>query len=320
MHGDGAGALPAPFHTQAMSEWPPLPYAEWRETRDTLHLYTQIIGSLRLVFAPFEPHWMNVPLYLTSRGLTTSPMPVGSRTLDAELDLIDSVLILRSSDGGIERRALGGAVADLHADVHRALRRLGVEAALRAMPSEVPDPIPFAQDRTHHVYDPAEALRFWRVLARIDTVLKEHRAAFFAKSPPVSFFWGSFDLAVVRVGTRRVAPRDRAGTIERFGATAEQICAGWWPGDARYPDPAFYAYASPKPAGVERAAIRPAGAAWNTTIAEFLLPYAVVRASADPRAQILEFLRSTYDVGATLLGWPEDLTRFDVPRQAHRRG
>jgi hypothetical protein len=318
VHGDGAGALPAPFHTQPMTDWLPLPYSDWRETRDTLHLYTQIVGSLRLALTPFEPHWMNVPLYLTSRGLTTSPMPVGSRTLDAELDLIDSVLIFRTSDGGIERRALGGAVADLHADVHRALRRLDVEIALPAMPSEIPDPIPFAQDRTHHVYDPAQALRFWQVLARIDAVLKEHRAAFFAKSPPVSFFWGSFDLAVVRVGTRRVAPRDGAGTIERFGGTAEQICAGWWPGDARYPDPAFYAYAWPKPAGVERAAIRPAGAAWNTTIAEFLLPYEVARASADPRAAILEFLRSTYDVGATLLGWPDDLTRFDVPPRAHR--
>ncbi|HEX6062068.1 MAG TPA: DUF5996 family protein [Candidatus Limnocylindria bacterium] len=307
-----------------MSDWLPLPYREWHETRDTLHLYTQIVGSLRLALAPFEPHWMNVPLYLTSRGLTTSPMPVGSRTLDAEIDFIDSALIFRTSDGGTERRPLGGAVADLYADVGRALRRLDVEAALAAMPSEVPDPIPFAQDRTHHVYDPAQALRFWRLLARIDTVLKEHRAAFFAKSPPVSFFWGSFDLAVVRVGTRRVAPRAAAGTIERFGATAEQICAGWWPGDARYPDPAFYAYAWPKPAGVERVSIRPPGAGWNSAIGEFVLPYEVVRTSADPRAAILEFLRSTYEAGATLLSWPDDLTRFDVPADrsttAHRRG
>jgi hypothetical protein len=306
--------VPAPSHTQPVSDWPPLPYAEWRPTRDTLHLYTQIVGSLRLALAPFEPHWMNVPLYLTSRGLTTSPMPVGSRILDAEIDFIDGALILRTSDGGIERRALGGPVADLFADVVRALRRLGVKAAPAAVPSEVPDPIPFAQDRTHVVYDPAQALRFWRALARVDTVLKEHHARFFAKSPPVAFFWGSFDLAVVRVGTRRVAPRPAARTIERFTGTAEQICAGWWPGDARYPDPAFYAYASPKPAGVERAAIGPAGAAWNTAIGEFVLPYEVARAAADPRAAILEFLRTTYDAGAKLLGWPDDLTRFDVPK------
>jgi len=298
-----------------VNDWLPLPYSEWHETRDTLHLYTQIVGSLRLALAPFEPHWMNVPLYLTSRGLGTSPMPVGSRTLDAELDFIESALVFRTSDGVTERRALGGAVAEFHADVKRALRRLDIEAAILGVPSEIPDPIPFAQDRTHHVYDPAQALRFWQVLARIDTVLKEHHAAFFAKSPPVSFFWGSFDIAVVRVGTRRVAPRAGAGTIERFGGTAEQICAGWWPGDARYPDAAFYAYAWPKPSGIERAAIRPAGAAWNTAIAEFLLPYADVRASADPRGAVLDFLRSTYAVGAARLGWPDDLTRFEVPGQ-----
>jgi hypothetical protein len=296
-----------------MSDWPELPYEEWHETRDTLHLYTQIIGSLRLALSPFEPHWMNVPLYVTSRGLTTSPMPIGSRTLDAELDLVDNVLVLRHSDGGVERRTLGGTVADFHADVQRALRRLDVDVALAGRPSEVPDPIPFAEDRTHGVYDPAQALRFWQVLARIDTVLKAHRAGFFGKSPPVSFFWGAFDLAVVRLGTRRIAPRAGAGTIERFGGTAEQICAGWWPGDARYPDPAFYAYAWPKPAGVERAAIGPAGAAWNTTIGEFLLPYSVVRAAADPFAAILAFLRSTYVAGARLLEWPDDLTTFDVP-------
>jgi len=174
-------------------------------------------------------------------------------------------------------------------------------------------PIPFPLDRTHHVYDPAQVLRFFGVLSKIDAVLKEHRAAFFGKSPPVCFFWGTFDLAVVRGSDRQVQPRPGAGTIERFGATAEQICAGWWPGDPRYPDPAFYAYAWPKPTGIEQSAIRPAGAGWSTAIGEFLLPYSVVQASADPRAAILEFLRSTYDVGARLLGWPDDLTHFDVP-------
>jgi hypothetical protein len=300
-----------------MSDWPPLPYDEWRETRDTLHMYTQVIGKLRLALAPFEPHWMNVPLYVTSRGLTTSPMPIGSRTLEADFDFIDNVLLLRASDGGLERRPLGGAVAELYADVRAALTRLAVEVTLSVVPSEVSDPIPFPEDRTHHVYDPAQALRFWRVLARIDSVLREHRAGFFGKSPPVSFFWGTFDLAVVRVGTRRVTPRQGAATIERFGGTAEQICGGWWPGDQRTPRPAFYAYAWPKPAGVERASIRPAGAGWDTTIGEFLLPYAAVQSAADPRAAILEFLRSTYDVGAKLLGWPSDLIRFDVPRPSH---
>jgi hypothetical protein len=303
-----------------VSDWLPLPYDEWRDTRDTLHMYTQVIGKLRLALAPFEPHWMNVPLYVTSRGLTTSPMPIGSRTLEADFDFIDNALVLRDSEGGLQRRTLGGAVADFYADVLGALTRLGVEVKLSVVPSEVSEPIPFPSDRTHHVYDRAQALRFWRVLAKVDSVLREHRAAFFGKSPPVSFFWGTFDLAVVRVGDRRVTPRPGAATIERFGGTAEQICAGWWPGDPRTPRPAFYAYAWPKPAGVERASLRPAGAAWDTTIGEFLLPYAAVQASADPRAAILEFLRSTYEVGAKLLGWPNDLTEFDVPGRPLARG
>jgi hypothetical protein len=296
-----------------VNEWLPLPYAEWQETRDTLHMYAQVIGKLRLALSPFEPHWMNVPLYVTARGLTTSPLPIGSRTLEARFDFIDNALVLESSDGGVERRVLGGAVADFFADVMRALGRLGVDVKLSLLPQEVDDPIPFPDDRTHHVYDPAQALRFHDVLSHVDAVLREHRAHFFGKSPPVCFFWGTFDLAVVRTGAKRVAPRQEAGTIERFSGTAEQICGGWWPGDPRYPDPAFYAYAWPKPDGIESSPIRPAGAAWSPVIKEFLLPYATVQASADPRAAILDFLRSTYAVGSEMLGWPGDLTRFDVP-------
>jgi hypothetical protein len=296
-----------------MTSWPPLPYDEWRETRDTLHMYTQVIGKLRLALSPFEPQWANVPLYVTARGLTTSPMPIGLETLEGEFDFFENLLVLRSSDGGIERRTLGGSVAAFYGDVMSALTRLGVRVELSLVPSEVPDPIPFPEDRTHDRYDAAQALRFWRVLARIDSVLREHRAGFFGKTPPVSFFWGTFDLAVMRFSGRRVDPRSDAGIIERFTSTAERICGGWWPGDKSYPQPAFYAYAAPQPVGLEQAAIRPAGAAWNATIGEFLLPYGVAQASADPRAAILEFLRSTYDAGAGLLGWPSDLTQVEVP-------
>jgi hypothetical protein len=296
-----------------MTPWLPLPYHEWRDTRDTLHLYTQVVGKLRLALSPFEPHWANVPLYVTARGLGTPPMPIDARLLEAEFDFLENALVLRSSEGGIERRTLGGPVADLYGDVMGALARLGMDVTLSVVPSEVPDPIPFPEDRLHHVYDPAQALRFWRVLARIDTVFRAHRAEFFGKTPAVSFFWGTFDLAVIRFAGRRASPRAGAGIIERFAATAEQVCAGWWPGDARYPEPAFYAYASPKPPGLERAAIRPAGAGWDATIGEFLLPYAIAQATADPHATILEFLRSTYEVGARLLAWPSHLTQVDVP-------
>jgi hypothetical protein len=301
-----------------MTAWPRLPYEEWRETRDTLHMYTQVLGKLRLALSPFEPQWANVPLYVTARGVTTSPMPVGLRTLEGELDFFDNVLVLRTSDGRVERRELGGAVAEFYDDVMKALRRLGVEVDLSVVPSEVPDPIPFPDDRTHHTYDKAQALRFWQVLAMIDVVLREHHAGFRGRTPPVCFFWGTFDLAVVRMSGRPATPRRGAGVIERFSGNAEQVCAGWWPGDARYPDPAFYAYAYPKPAGIERAAIAPAGAAWNATIGEFVMPYSVVQAAADPRATILEFLRSTYDVGARMLDWPGDLTKIDVPGIAVR--
>jgi len=302
-----------------VSEWLPLPYAKWQETRDTLHMYTQVIGKLRLALSPFEPHWMNVPLYVTARGLTTSALPLGTRTLEARFDFIDNVLLLESSDGRVERRVLGGAVADFYADVMRALGRLDIDVKLSLLPQEVDDPIPFPDDRTHHVYAPSQALRFHDVLSRIDAVLKEHHAGFFGKSPPVCFFWGTFDLAVVRGSDRRVQPRAEAGTIERYGGTAEQVCGGWWPGDPRYPDPAFYAYAWPKPAGIESSAIEPAGAAWSPVIKEFLLPYATVQSSSDPRTAILDFLRSTYAVGAKRLGWPDDLTRFDVPRRTRAK-
>jgi hypothetical protein len=296
-----------------MTAWPPLPYQEWRATRDTLHMYTQVLGKLRLALSPFEPQWANVPLYVTARGLTTSPLPVGLRTLEGELDLIDHVLVLRTSDGRIERRELGGPVADFYGDVMQALRRLDVDVRLSVVPSEVPDPIPFPDDRTHDTYDAGQARRFFELLAMIDVVFRGHRAGFRGRTPPVCFFWGTFDLAVIRLSGRSATPRRGAGIIERFSGNAEQVCAGWWPGDARYAQPAFYGYAYPKPAGLERAAIAPAGAAWDPTIGEFLMPYAVVRASADPRATILEFLRSTYDVGARLLGWPADLTEIDVP-------
>jgi hypothetical protein len=296
-----------------MTPWPPLPYEEWRETRDTLHLYTQVVGKLRLALSPFEPQWMNVPLYVTARGLSTSPMPVGDRTLEGEFDFFDNVLVLRTSDGGIERRTLGGSVAELYADVMAALARLGIEVKLSVVPSEVSDPIPFPEDRTHHTYDPSQALRFWQVLAMVDSVLREHRAGFRGRTPPVCFFWGTFDIAVARLSGKPASPRRGAGIIERYSGNAEQICAGWWPGDARYPDPAFYAYAYPKPAGIEQRSIRPVGAEWNTTIGEFVMPYPLVQGSTDPRAAITEFLRSTYDVGAGLLHWPSDLTQIDVP-------
>jgi hypothetical protein len=298
-----------------MDEWPDLPYEEWQQTRATLHMYTQVIGKLRLALSPFEPEWANVPLYVTARGLTSSPIPFGLNTFDAEFDLIDHVLVLRSSEGGVERRPLGGAVADFYEDVMRALARLGVDVTLSVVPSEVSDPIPFPEDRLHHTYNPAQANRFWHALSKIDVVLKEYRAQFRGKTTPVHFWWGSFDISVARFSGRPVTPRPGAGIIERFGGDAEQICAGWWPGHEQFPQPAFFAYAYPKPDGLERASIQPSGAEWNAAMGEFLYPYAVARAAEDPHKAILDFLTSTYDAGAAVLEWDSELTSVAVPGQ-----
>jgi uncharacterized protein DUF5996 len=291
-----------------MDEWPALPYEEWRDTLDTLHMYTQVIGKVRLALSPLEPQWANVPLYVTARGLTTSPVPFGLRTLDAEFDLISHELVLRTSAGGTERIELPGrAVADFYRDVVDALARLSVDVTISGTPSEVSDPIPFAVDRTHHTYDREQAGRYFHVLSQVDIVLKEHRARFLGRTSPVHFFWGTFDLALTRFSGRPATPPPGADVIYRHSADAEQVCAGFWPGDERFPRPAFFSYPYPKPDGVEDIAIAPDAAGWDTTLGEFLLDYDAVRASTDPRADILAFLDSTYRACASAAAWSEDL-------------
>jgi Family of unknown function (DUF5996) len=294
-------------------DWPSLPYEEWRDTRDTLHMYTQVIGKLRLALSPFEPQWANVPLYLTARGLTTTPIPFGSRTLDAEFDLIDHTLVLRTGDGGIERRPLGGAVADFYQDVMGALSRLHVDVAISVLPSEVSHPIPFPDDRTHSTYEPAHAARFFRVLSLVDVLTKAHRAGFRGRTSPVQFFWGTFDLALIRSGPSMAPPPPESGVIRRYGLDAEVICTGWWPGDERVPYPAFYAYGFPKPEGIETATIQPTAAKWMDQFGEFILPYEAARTLRDPGLAVLEFFRTTYDNAATRLGWDPGLTQVSAP-------
>ena len=297
-----------------MDEWPGLPYDEWRDTRDTLHMYTQVVGKIRLALSPFEPQWANVPLYVTARGLTTSPVPSGLRAFDIEFDLVDHRLVVRSSDGGVEQfRLRPRAVADFFADVIAALARLGVDVTISPGPSEVPDPIPFAEDRTHQSYEPEQANRFFRVLSAVDVVLKEHRSRFNGKAPPVHFFWGSFDLVGARFSGRSATPPPGADTITRYGGDAEQICGGFWPGHAGFPSAAFFAYGYPKPGGIEDAPIKPAGAAWDAEIGEFVFPYEAMRATPDPRRALLDFLESTYDACAQRLGWSPELIGGDRP-------
>jgi hypothetical protein len=297
-----------------MDDWPALPFEEWRATRDTLHMYTQVVGKLRLALSPFEPQWANVPLYLTARGLTTSPIPYGRRTFDAEFDLLGHELVVRTSDGHTERVPLGPRpVADFYHDVMAALGRVNMDVTISATPSEVAAPIPFAEDRTHHAYDPEQVSRFFQLLSRVDVVLKEHRARFLGKTPPVQFFWGSFDLAVTRFSGRPLTPPADADVITRYGGDAEQICAGFWPGHDKFPHPAFFGYAYPKPDGIEGSRIRPEAAHWDDNLGEFILPYDAVRSASDPRRALLDFLETAYEAGAARLGWDSELIHGQRP-------
>lgn len=288
--------------------WPALPYEKWRKTRDTLHMYAQVVGKLRLALSPFEPQWGHVPLYVTSRGLTTSPIPVGERTFDAEIDLVGHELVMRTSDGVIERRALGGAVADFHSDVLCMLRRIDLDVAITPLPSEVSDPIPFPEDRIHDTYVPEQANRFFEVVSSVDSALKKHRARFRGKVTPVQFYWGTFDLTVTRYSGRAVDPPKDRGIIRRVSGDAEVICAGWWAGDEHRPEPSFFAYGYPSPAGIERASVKPDAAGWSEAAGEFLLPYEAVRAASDPGLAIHEFLDSTYSAAAEIMGWDGGLS------------
>lgn len=313
----------------AFAPWPELPYEAWKDTMATLHMKLQIIGKVRLVLAPFEPQWQNVPLYLTARGLTTTPMASGPKIFQVDVDLIDHQVIVSTNQGDSRRIALKAQpVADFYRDFMAALRSLQIEVEISPRPSEVANPIPFAEDTTHFAYDPAWAGRFFQVLSRIDVVLKAHRARFRGKTSLVDFFWGSFDLALTRYSGRSLEPPKTGGIIMRKGADAEVICVGFWPGNEKVPAPNFFAYAAPAPAGIDQEPVRPAAAHWAPVVGEFLLPYEDVRSASSPREAILEFCESVYGAGARLAHWDPNLvlreelagSRFDGGSQFGRVG
>jgi len=290
--------------------WPELPYAAWRDTRDTLHLYLQVIGKVRLALAPMEPQWGQVPLYVTARGLNTSPIPHTAGAFDIDVDLVDHVVSVRTAAGDLRRvRLEPRTVADFYGELMAALEGAGVATTITRMPQEVPDPIPFSEDRTHTSYEPEWANRFWRVLVSVDAVFKEHRAQFHGKSSPVQLYWGALDLSYMLFSGRPAEPPAGAGVIGRYSADAEHFCAGFWPGDSRLAEPAFFAYASPAAPGIEEAEIGPAAAGWGAELGEFVLLYDAVRSAPDPRAAILEFLETTHRAAARLTEWDPRLTR-----------
>jgi hypothetical protein len=284
--------------------WPALPYSEWKDTCATLHMWTQIAGKIRLHFSPHVNHWWEVPLYVSARGLTTSPIPFGSGIFEMEFDFLTHRLDIRTSWGETKSIALfTRTVAGFYRETIDALAAAGISAKIWPMPVEVPNPIRFDQDVTHARYDPAYAQRFWRILVSVDAVLKEFRTRFIGKCSPVHFFWGSCDHCVTRFSGRRAPERTGADPVTRDAYSHEVISAGWWPGSDAFPHPAFYAYAAPEPAGLKEAMIKPAAARYDTTLNEFIMLYDDVRTAPDPRAALLDFLQSTYDAAANLANW-----------------
>ncbi len=291
--------------------WPALPLAAWQETYDTLHMWTQIMGKIRLKLTPHVNHWWEVPFYLTSRGLTSTPIPYGDSTFDATFDFIDHVLVLQTSGGRTETIALRPrSVAEFYHDVMATLQRLAIDVRIWTKPQEYPNPIRFEEDRRHASYDAAYAHRFWRILLRADTIFKEFRGRFIGKASPVHFFWGGFDLAVTRFSGRRAPVIEGADSINREGYSHEVSSCGFWPGSGSLTGAAFYSYAAPEPPGFREARIRPAAATYNEEFSNFVLLYDDVRSTADPRATVMEFLQSTYEAAATLGHWDRENLEF----------
>ena len=289
----------------AEQDWPALPLEEWEATYRTLHMWTQIVGKIRLGLTPLENHWWNTALYVNTRGLTTSPIPYGGGAFEIQFDFTHHRLELRksvgTSDGEYVLALSPKSVAAFYRELFSLLHWAGIDVQINPKPQEVANTIPLDQDDTHASYDPEYANRLWRILLSTEIVLQEFRARFIGKSSPVHFFWGSFDLCCTRFSGRRAPPRKGIITSEAY--SHECISVGWWPGGGDVAGPAFYAYTAPEPPGCGEQPIRPASALYQSKLHEFLLMYDDVRRVTSPRDEILGFAQSTYEAGANLAGW-----------------
>jgi hypothetical protein len=287
---------------------PALPLASWEDTQATLHMWTQVVGKVRLKLCPLVNHFWNVPFYLTARGMTTSAMPyfrgTVRGTVEVRFDFIDHKLLIETSEGRAVTLALKPqSVAEFYKQFMNGLSELGVAVKIWTTPCEIPNPIPFEKDTVHAAYDAEAVNKFWRILSWVDQVLKEFRAGFLGKASPVHFFWGSFDLAVTRFSGRRAPERPGADAITREAYSHEVSSAGFWAGGGDIQAPAFYSYAAPEPTGFAESKIRPSSAFYHRQLKEFLLMYDDVRTSASPQATLMEFLQSTYDAAADAGHW-----------------
>ena len=292
-----------------LETWPILPLEAWSDTCATLHMWTQIVGKVRLAQSPWMNHSWHVTLYVTARGLTTSPLPHGNRTFQIDFDFVDHQLTVQSSDGGTGRIALEPqSVAAFYANLMKEMRKLDLHVNIQRKPNEVPEPIRFDQDEIHRAYDAEYANRFWRILVQADRIFKEFRGRFIGKCSPVHFFWGAPDLAVTRFSGRR-APEHLGGIpnlpdwVTREAYSEEVSSCGFWPGGGPIPYAAFYSYAYPEPAGFAAASVQPDTAFYSSDLREFILPYDVVRRSESPDSTLLEFLQTTYDAAANSAKW-----------------
>jgi len=301
-------------------QWPSLNFQEWKDTYATLHMLTQIVGKIRLAQSPWVNHSWHTTLYVTSRGLTTSPIPYGNRTFQIDFDFIDHSLLIQTSDGEVKTMALSPRpVAGYYEELFNKLAELNLKVKIHTTPNELPTPIPFEKDYEHAAYTAEYANRFWRALVQADRVFKQFRARFIGKCSPVHFFWGSFDLAVTRFSGRR-APEHPGGVphlpdwVTREAYSHEVSSCGFWPGSEQMPQAVFYSYAYPEPQGFSTATVRPSGAGYSSEMREFIFPYDEVRRSANPDEALLEFLQSSYEAAADSAAWDrKELERTEQP-------
>jgi hypothetical protein len=283
--------------------WPALPYDAWKDTYATLHMWSQVVGKVAVALAPPLNHSWGIAFHLTGRGFRTAVLPHGDRSFTISFDFIDHRIVIETSDG--DRRVLplaARSVAQFYAEMMSTLESMRLPVRIWSTPVEIPDPVPFERDHTHHSYDPEYANRFWRILVQVHQVFMEGRAAFIGKCSPVHFFWGAFDLAVTRFSGKEAPPREGPAFMREAYSHAV-ISHGFWPGSGPLLEPAFYAYAVPEPEGLKTARVRPDGAYYHQELNEFILPYEVVRTAASPETAIAEFVDSTYAAAATLAGW-----------------
>ena len=285
-------------------QWPALPLEGWKDTYATLHMWTQVVGKVRLALTPLINHWWNVPLYVNARGLTTAPIPYRNHPFEMWFDFLDHQLVLQLCEGSRKSLPLQPMpVADFYREVLGMLRSSGIEVKIWRMPVEVPAPVPFDEDRVHAAYDPAAAQAFWKILLSVQSVFEEFRSRFLGKCSPIHFFWGSFDLAVTRFSGRPTPERPGADRVTREAYSHEVSSVGFWPGGGTIPGAAFYSYAAPEPPEFRDSPVRPAAARYDAQLSEYLIMYDDVRTATSPSAALLDFCQSTYEAAATLGKW-----------------